>query len=1284
MATITAPSANWNGSETITFTATDPGLETASDDATFTVTAANDAPVVAGIPDQTAAEGDPFSTIALDDYVDDIDNADSVITWTTIGEVQLSVSIDANRIATITALDSNWNGSETISFIATDPLGASDTDQVTFTVTPVNDAPLVEGIPDQSIPDGGTFAPINLDDYVTDIDDDDSLIVWTASGNVELLVDITNRVATVTVPTSEWTGTETIIFRGTDPGALFDEDTAVFTVTAENDPPVVTGIPGETISEGGIFASISLDDYVDDPDNLDDEMVWTASNNVELIVTISNRIATITTPDPDYFGTENIIFRATDPGGLFDEDTALFTVTNVEDAPVLDSIGPKSVMETNTLSFLVTASDVDGTIPQLSADNLPLNATFFDSANGVGLFEFTPDLTQSGVYNVLFVASDALAADSESVQIIVNEIGNQPPTIATIDPQTTLEGDTLQFLVSATDPEGEGIQLFMNTENEFANFVDSGNGTGVFTFTPDYFGAGVDTIVFIALDGGTPGLSDNERVQITTLDVNQPPEIDSVGPKSVLLGETLYIHITATDSTDPDGGRLYFTALQKPANSTFLDSTTNAALFTFTPDASQVGEDTLRVICFDDQEPSLSDIEIIPITIVSANLPPVLDPIGPKTVTEGDTLIFNITASDPDGPSLSLSVQTLPENAEFVDSGNGVGTFTFAPGFLQSGLVQVKFIASDGIANDFENVFIQIYDNPQAPILTIVPDTSITEGEHLEFSISATDPDNTTPELILDNPAINATFTDNGDGTGLFEFDPVFVQAGVYDFLFIAADGVLADSGTVTVTVQEAGNQPPILNAPDTVSGQETDLITFTVTVEDADSAIATLTTSTLPTGSSFTDSTTNKGTFEWQTANLDQGTYNIWIYAADGDDPAIIDSAEVVVVVTNLNLPPSKLFIHQIEPDSSTFPVGITSATIDEGELLLCRIESEDPDNIPCSLSVALYNSATDAYSPIPNTATLVDSANGMGSFEFIPSFTQAGTFVFRFIAIDRSTLADSLFRNVTVVVNDVPQAPVIDTILPQSVVEGDSLGVLVTFDDFDSPPPALLAENLPVNAYMVNEGDPLSRLFVFKPYYDQAGNYTVRFIARDDTNRADTMEVSIEVVEAGPQPPILDVPLPSNLTLRLGDSLSVRITAVDPEGVIPSLRYEGNPGPPNAVFVDSANGAGSFFYEPEELHVGFTYNLDFISSDGALEDTVRVVVDIVSYICGDANGDELVNVSDAVYILNYIFAGGAAPVPLVAADANGSTSVNVSDAVYLINYIFVSGPAPICEGGQ
>jgi hypothetical protein len=64
-----------------------------------------------------------------------------------------------------------------------------------------------------------------------------------------------------------------------------------------------------------------------------------------------------------------------------------------------------------------------------------------------------------------------------------------------------------------------------------------------------------------------------------------------------------------------------------------------------------------------------------------------------------------------------------------------------------------------------------------------------------------------------------------------------------------------------------------------------------------------------------------------------------------------------------------------------------------------------------------------------------------------------------------------------------------------------------------------------------------------------------------------------------------------------------------------------------------------------------------------------------------GDANGDGSIDVSDATYIIAYIFSGGPAPVPYLAGDANCDDEIDISDATFLISYIFSGGPAP-CPG--
>lgn len=64
-----------------------------------------------------------------------------------------------------------------------------------------------------------------------------------------------------------------------------------------------------------------------------------------------------------------------------------------------------------------------------------------------------------------------------------------------------------------------------------------------------------------------------------------------------------------------------------------------------------------------------------------------------------------------------------------------------------------------------------------------------------------------------------------------------------------------------------------------------------------------------------------------------------------------------------------------------------------------------------------------------------------------------------------------------------------------------------------------------------------------------------------------------------------------------------------------------------------------------------------------------------------GDANGDESLNIGDAVFLIAYIFQGGAAPDPIDSGDANCDNNVNVGDAVYLINHVFKGGPPPCVE---
>jgi hypothetical protein len=73
-----------------------------------------------------------------------------------------------------------------------------------------------------------------------------------------------------------------------------------------------------------------------------------------------------------------------------------------------------------------------------------------------------------------------------------------------------------------------------------------------------------------------------------------------------------------------------------------------------------------------------------------------------------------------------------------------------------------------------------------------------------------------------------------------------------------------------------------------------------------------------------------------------------------------------------------------------------------------------------------------------------------------------------------------------------------------------------------------------------------------------------------------------------------------------------------------------------------------------------------------------IEAVVTTITYVCGDANRDGGVDIADVVYLINYLFVAGSAPIPQAAGDANHDFRVDIADAVYMINYLFTGGPPP------
>jgi hypothetical protein len=90
-------------------------------------------------------------------------------------------------------------------------------------------------------------------------------------------------------------------------------------------------------------------------------------------------------------------------------------------APILASIGDKSVNVDTLLAFVVVAIDEDNDLITYYTYNLPSGATFCGQ-----VFIWTPSETQVGTYEVTFGASDGQDEDSETISITVARILREP------------------------------------------------------------------------------------------------------------------------------------------------------------------------------------------------------------------------------------------------------------------------------------------------------------------------------------------------------------------------------------------------------------------------------------------------------------------------------------------------------------------------------------------------------------------------------------------------------------------------------------------------------------------------------------------------------------------------------------------------------------------------------------------------------------------------------------------------------------------------------------------
>jgi len=731
------------------------------------------------------------------------------------------------------------------------------------------------------------------------------------------------------------------------------------------------------------------------------------------------------TTDYDDSGVYWVDFGVSDTAGGIANETVRIEVLNINRPPVLDTIGYRTVSEDALIEFTVNASDLDGDAMTYTASNLPGGAVF-DSGNRK--FSWTPGFDQEGTHpDICFEVTDGELSDSENITVTV-ENTDRAPVLDSIGDKTVNEGVLIEFSVNASDPDGDALiysALNLPTVAEF------NSGTRIFAWTPTFDQAGTYTDVHFEVNDSE--LSDWKNITITVENTNRKPVLDPVRDKTTVENSLLEFTVTASD---PDGDTLTYSASNLPAGAVF-NSTTQT--FSWTPAFGQAGPHP--DIRFEASDGELTDYENITIVVNTTNRPPVLEQAGDKTVDENSLLEFTVTASDPDGDTLTYSASNLPAGAEF---NSGTRTFSWIPTFDQAETyIDVHFEVNDSELTDWEEITIVVNNTNRGPVLDLIGDNTTNEDSLIKFTVTATDPDGDALSYNASNLPAGAVFDQH---TRVFSWTPGFDQAGTYsDIHFEVNDSELTDSENITITVENTDRQPVLEQVGGRLADEGT-LLEFTVTASDPDGDTHTYSVSNLPAGAVFNST---MQTFSWTPGFNQAGIYpDICFEVTDGE---LTDWENITITVENTDRPP---VLDQIGARS-----------VAEESLLEFTIIATDPDG-----DALFYNASNLPAGAVFNSSTQV--------FSWTPTFGQAGTYPDVHFEVTDGELTD--WEKITIVVADVA-APMVCVIVPDSeVMFQQQFTVNITVDpmmnEIYGVQYTLTFNNSVLHAEWQNEGDFLN----------------------------------------------------------------------------------------------------------------------------------------------------------------------------------------------------------------
>ncbi len=800
------PNANFNGTDTFTYKASDGNASTVGVHAdsniatvTVTVTPVNDVPVI----DPHAATTNEDTSVTIHATGTDVENDNLDYSVSTAPSHGAAVCNSADNCTYTPALDFNGTDSFVVTGTdqGTDGPAQSSTATFTITVNAINDAPvpLSETI---NVPEDSANFPINL--HATDVDS----VVLTFNAPVD---DIDNGGtlsclggdSCIYSPAADFNGTDAFTFTVTD-GALTSTGTITLNVTAVNDAPIATDQEITTDEDVAITTTLGGTDVDNDPLS-----VLSLSDPPHGTATQAGPGANDATylGDANFNGIDTFDFTLGD-GALTDTGHVTVTVNPVNDAPVINDQTFSAIEDTPGI-LSMSASDVDGDRLTWSIVSGPSSALLLGSGPDVA---YVPHHNVNGTDTYIVKVTDTGGlSDTATITVSVAPVNDQPEAFARS--VTTNEDNPTSFLLDAFDVDGDVLTYAAPNIGPFNGGVTCTNNACTYTPTADFHGS--DLITFSVDDGH--GGTDSASVSITVSSVNDAPV---ASPDSATLAEDT-TQPFALAATDIDHDLLTYTTTA-PSHGTLIGIAPNVV---YVPNANYFGPDGFSFTA-DDGNGSQSSANIA-LVVTSVNDAPVAIG-GTVTTNEDQATTFQLGGVDVEGDALTYSV-TSPASVGMLSCSTS-GACSYTPAANDSGTYEVGYVVSDGSLTDngVFTILVAPVNDPPVPANSTV---ATSEDTALPITLAATDTEGDPLNYAIASPPSHGTLTCTTDSC---VYTPAPNYNGSDSFVWQVDDGnTSAITATVSILVSAVNDAPEALDTSTTTDEEAP--VTFNLLATDVD-----------------------------------------------------------------------------------------------------------------------------------------------------------------------------------------------------------------------------------------------------------------------------------------------------------------------------------------------------------------------------------------------------------------------------------------------------------------